>query len=313
MNVLVTGGAGYIGSALVNRLLCDGKQVTVADSLIFSGAHALHGCFTNDLFSFVRRDVRDVNLDDFGHLDAVVNLAAYSLPLSDQYPDEAMAVNRDAAVALGEQCAKKGVHYIFASTCSNYGVKTDGFAIETDILYPSGVYAKSKVAAEQIISKNKATAVLRFATAYGLSAMFRPDLILHGFIRDALLKGEIRLYGTGNYRPLCHVDDLSFSVKRVLESGHYGIYNIGNTRDNYTKAALAVLVQEKTHCEIVDVGGNVDDPRNYRVSFEKAANKIGFYTSHKIDDEIEKIVDAYEQGLLTFEAPKFEQPTRQEK
>lgn len=326
-HVLVVGGAGYIGTALVNRLLLGGKtDVTVADSLIFGGKHALHGmfCFTGDdgaKFEFRRQDVCTMDLDryDVDSIGTVVNLAAYSLPLCDLFPTEAISINRDAAVRLAKQCMDRGVHYIFPSTCSNYGVKVDDYAKEDDLLKPTSVYAKSKVEAEEAMMAiphgGRRITILRLATAYGLGAMFRPDLLLHEFVRDAITHKKIRLYGAGYYRPLCHVDDIARAIARVIEMRRIGgVYNIGNTHQNFTKMELARIIQDETGCDIVEMAteAGTGDVRNYRVSFEKARKELGFYTVHEIKDEVRKMVSAYALGLYDFEARKFEQQKQQQ-
>lgn len=321
-HVVIVGGAGYIGTALVHRLMTRRRptEVTVVDSLIFGGRHALHGFFpfsaegdefeSGHKFTFVKQDVRDINVDDYGdEVGTVVNLAAFSLPLCNMYADVAMSINRDAAVRLARQCTERGIHYVFPSTCSNYGVRADEFAREEDVLKPTSVYAQSKVEAEygmRALSHGDRITILRFATAYGLGGMFRPDLILHEFVRDAILKSKITLFGASFYRPVCHVDDIARAVVDVIQQQTVGgIFNIGNTQHNYTKMELASMVQQETGCEIAAGEGGLTDPRNYKVSFEKARKELMFNTIHEPQLEVKKLVKAYGQCALDFEAPRF--------
>lgn len=307
-HILIAGGAGYIGTALVNRLMqYEHLKVTVIDNLLFGG-HALHSYLASDgeRLKLIKADVRDLALMD--DLYAVVNLASLNLPMSKQYPNEANAINHLAAVELAEQCANNGIKYVFSSTCSNYGVKTEGYAIETDALYPTSVYAKSKVETEQAIQNMPYdnTVILRFATAYGLAARFRPDLILHEFIKDAWTKKLITLNGPNFYRPLCHVDDIARAIIRALNIARpKSVYNIGNTAHNFTKLQLAEMIQEQLPDCAIAVSPSIPDPRNYKVSFEKARKDLFFETIHNPKDEIAKIVNALKDGLLTFEDQKI--------
>ena len=188
--VVEIGGSGYIGSALIQRLLGQGEQVVAVDSLVYD-RHAMHGFFADANFTFVKADVRNITIRNVAgnDVDCVVNLAALTLPASEKAPGQAMEVNTDAAIKLGNECENSSIHYIYPSTCSNYGVKTDGYAVEEDELKPVSTYARTKVAAEHAFSPLRCVTILRFATAYGLGAMFRPDLLLHQFIIDALTKG----------------------------------------------------------------------------------------------------------------------------
>ena len=182
------------------------------------------------------------------------------------------------------------------------------FAIETDALYPTSVYAKSKVETEQAIQNMPYdnTVILRFATAYGLAARFRPDLILHEFIKDAWTKKLITLNGPNFYRPLCHVDDIARAIIRALNIARpKSVYNIGNTAHNFTKLQLAEMIQEQLPDCAIAVSPSIPDPRNYKVSFEKARKDLFFETIHNPKDEIAKIVNALKDGLLTFEDQKI--------
>lgn len=264
MKVLLVGGAGYIGCALARRLRYTEHQVVIVDSVL-------------------GQDIRETSGEGY---DVVVDLASLRLKQSQQNPTEAMDVNYKAAVKL----AKTSKHFIFASTCSNYGIKTEGYATEEDELVPISVYAESKIAAEKELI-GKAT-ILRFATAYGLGDKFREDLLLHEFILDALNKGKIRVYGAENYRPVCHVDDIARAIVMAIEQRPLDVFNIGNSEDNYTKMELAEMVNSIVHPCSIETVTTETDPRNYMVSFEKAVQKLGFRTTHNVKSEVQKIVYA---------------------
>lgn len=260
MKVLVIGGAGYIGLALAKRLTETEHEVVIEDIIL-------------------GQDVREASGEGY---DVVVDLAALRLKQSQANPQVADDVNHKAAVRL----AKTSKHFIFASTCSNYGMNPD-YVDEDCELIPTSVYAQTKVAAEQELM-GRAT-ILRFATAYGLSQKFREDLILHEFVIDALNDGRITLYGADFYRPICHVDDIARAIVMAIEKQPIDVFNIGNTAHNYMKYELAKIVQKSVECDIDIIPAN-PDPRNYRVSFEKAAKEMHYCTIHDVDEEVKHLV-----------------------
>lgn len=317
MKIVVVGGAGYIGSTLVQRLVqTPSLDVTVIDNLFFK-THSLHSWLSYPNFHFIKGDIRDLGVSDMHGADYVVNLAGLTLPLSKRYPELAMEVNHRAAVRLARLCKEVGSKYIFSSTCSNYGIMENGYAMEDDELYPTSVYAKSKVETEKALmhmSDGPDYVIFRFATAYGLGARFRPDLILHEFIKDALLKKRITLFGADFYRPLCHVIDIARAIEMAIVTEEvFGsrnsdrVYNIGNTKHNWTKLALAQMVHIQTACAI-DLSSAVPDPRNYKVSFERAKSKLGFYTIREPAAEVGKIVNGYRTGAIDFEELSYNEP-----
>ena len=247
MKVLVTGGAGYIGSVLVRQLLNKGYQVRAFDSLKFGG-DALYDVMLNPNFEFMKGDVR--NADDVDNalkgIDAIAHLAAIvGDPACKKFSEEAQQTNWDGSVALFEAAEKAGVkRFVFASTCSNYGKMPDpdSFVTETSALNPVSLYAELKVKFENyLLNERKDTSMcstaLRFSTVYGFSPRIRFDLTVNEFTRNAAIHGEQEIWGQQFWRPYCHVDDLARAVVLVLETTEEkvraNVFNVGSTEENY--------------------------------------------------------------------------------
>jgi nucleoside-diphosphate-sugar epimerase len=312
MKILVTGGAGYIGSVLVRQLLKKKHKVRVLDSLKFSG-DALYDVSQHKNFELVKGDIR--NSKDVAKalkgIDAVAHLAAIvGDPACKKYSDEANEVNGSASQALFEACEKAGVkRFVFASTCSNYGKMKDpnSFVHEGSELRPVSLYAELKVAYEKYLLETKkdspvcATA-LRFSTVYGFSPRIRFDLTVNEFTRNVFLTGEQEIWGPEFNRPYCHVDDLAASVALVLESPvekvKAQVFNVGETTENYTKRNLMeeiAKIIKKTKAIYVDAA---DDPRDYRVNSDKIKNELGFKITKRVPDGIKEIYKVLQSGMI---------------
>jgi nucleoside-diphosphate-sugar epimerase len=228
MKVLVTGGAGYIGSVLVRQLLNKGYAVRAFDSLKFGG-EALYDVMTHPQFEFSKGDIR--NATEVGNalvgIDAIVHLAAIvGDPACKKFSEEATTTNWDGSVALFEAAENAGIkRFVFASTCSNYGKMSDpnSFVTEQSELKPVSLYAELKVKFEDyLLNQKKSSTVcstaLRFSTVYGFSPRIRFDLTVNEFTRNAAINGEQEIWGAQFWRPYCHVEDLARSVVLVLES-----------------------------------------------------------------------------------------------
>lgn len=313
MKVLVTGGAGYIGSVLVRQLLDKGYAVRALDSLKFGG-EALYDVMLHPNFEFVKGDVRNA-ADVAGALqgiDAIAHLAAIvGDPACKKYSDEANETNWDGSVALFEAAEKAGVkRFVFASTCSNYGKMPDpnSFVTEESELRPVSLYAELKVKFENYLieerkNSNICSTALRFSTVYGFSPRIRFDLTVNEFTRNATLKGEQEIWGAQFWRPYCHVDDLARSVVLVLESEEArvraNVFNVGSTEENYNKGMIieeVCKVVPNTQVNYVDMN---EDPRDYRVNFDKIKNQLGFTITKKVPDGVKEIYTLLKTGIVT--------------
>lgn len=320
MKVLVTGGAGYIGSVLVRQLLSKGFVVRAFDSLKFGG-DALYDVMLHPNFEFMKGDIRiaDDVKNALEGIDAIAHLASIvGDPACKKFSEEANETNWDGSVALFEAAEKAGIkRFVFASTCSNYGKMSDpnSFVVETSELNPVSLYAELKVKFEKYILEQRkdskmCSTALRFSTVYGFSPRIRFDLTVNEFTRNATIKGEQEIWGQQFWRPYCHVDDLARSVVLVLESPEEkvraNVFNVGSTEENYNKGMLIeevckVVPNVKVH--YVELN---EDPRDYRVNFDKIKNELGFTITKTVPDGIKEIYSLLKTGIVTDSyGPKF--------
>jgi len=309
--VLVTGGAGYIGSVVVRQLLSKGYQVRVIDSLKWGG-DALYDVMQNPNFEFHKGDVRnqaDVDKAVDG-VNGIVHLAAIvGDPACSKYADEANATNWNGSVNLFEAAEKAGVdRFVFASTCSNYGKMADGegFVNEESELNPVSLYAELKVKFENYImherkdSRMCATA-LRYSTVYGASPRIRFDLTVNEFTRNMVVENFQEIWGEQFWRPYCHVDDLSGAAILVLESPEEkvraNVFGVGDTNENYQKGMIIREVQKVVEGEVKYVAKN-EDPRDYRVDFTKIKEELGFKITKTVPDGIKEIAKVVGSGII---------------
>jgi nucleoside-diphosphate-sugar epimerase len=322
MRVLVTGGAGYVGSIVSRLLLEAGYEVRVLDSLLHGGEAVLSLC-PFDGFEFVRADIRDAAAVEHSlhGVEAVVHLAAIvGDPACKRDPELAAVVNRDASLRLIGLSADAGVsRFVFASTCSNYGKTNDagGYVDERADLRPLSVYAETKVAVEQrLLGENDDlphATVLRFATIFGLSPRPRFDLTVNEFAAELYTKRKLAVFGEQSWRPYLHVADAARAVLIVLEAPLTDVsgvvFNVGTTAENYRKSDLIQLVREQlenaTALEVERVA-QAQDPRDYQVSFARFESVFGFRASRTVPDGIREVIHALASGIISdYEDPRY--------
>ena len=317
MKVLVTGGAGYIGSALVPQLLSSGHRVRVVDALLHGG-QSLLGAFSHPEFEFVRGDLTeaDVVRAAVERMDAVVHLAAIvGDPACARQPEQARAVNLGASLALLDAARKAGVkRFVFASTCSNYGRMKDPtcYVDETSELAPVSLYAETKVVFERtLLAENGLVATpLRFATVYGVSARMRFDLTVNEFTMEMLTKGRLVVFGEQFWRPYIHVRDAARAIALVLaapESQIAGrVFNVGATDQNYQKRQIVDLIRPFAPQAVVESVKRDEDPRDYRVSFDRVRGDLGFEVSRTVPDGIAEVAVLVRSGVISnFDDPRY--------
>ncbi len=310
--ILVTGGAGYVGSTLVRHLLAAGARVRVLDRLKFGG-ESLLSLLPRPRFELVPGDVRDeaAVAAALEGVDAVVHLAAIvGDPACAREPEEATAVNRDASIRLHElACAAGAARFVFASTCSNYGKMPDPDqpVDERSALRPISLYARTKVAVEEhLLGCDRDCAAqptcLRLSTVHGLSPRMRFDLTVNEFTRDLALGRELVIFGRQFWRPYCHVADVARAVSLVLTADPatvgFEVFNVGSDGENYTKQAIVDQVLERFPGSAVRYVERDEDPRDYRVSFAKIEQHLDFRPTKTVADGIAEIAATVQQGLF---------------
>jgi nucleoside-diphosphate-sugar epimerase len=309
---LVTGGAGYVGSVLVDELLATGRQVRALDSLLHGDVPSLLLAWGNPAFDFIRADVRDpdriraavADVDEIVHFAAIVGDPACS-----RSPELAREVNVEATRALLDEAERAGIErFVFASTCSNYGKLEDAdtYATEDWDLRPVSLYAETKVEAErEVLGRARpgfATTCLRFATVYGTSPRMRFDLTVNEFTRDLLLTNDLVVYGEQFWRPYIHVRDAARAVRHVLDQAPAAVagevFNAGNTEENYRKLDIVELLRTRIPGAEIQFVQKDEDPRDYRVGFERIEERLGYRTTRTVPDGIDEVIALLQSGLL---------------
>ena len=309
MNVLVTGGAGYVGSTLVPLLLAAGHRVRVVDALLHGGEPLLP-VFADPAFEFVRGDLTSAAMVQaaVSGMDAVIHLAAIvGDPACARQPERAKAVNLDASLALLAAARDAGTkRFVFASTCSNYGRMKDPSSLvdEDSELAPVSLYAETKVAVEKALLAERGLAAtpLRFATVYGVSARMRFDLTVNEFTMEMMTKGKLVVFGEQFWRPYIHVRDAARALALVLDAPETAVggrvFNVGSTAENYQKKQLVELIKRETPEAVVEYVHRNEDPRDYRVSFERMRSELGFETSWTVPDGIAEVARLVRSGVI---------------
>ena len=305
MNVTITGGAGYIGSLLVERLLGGGHEVTVLDVLLHGQREVADG-LTRAGARLVEGDVRDAaaRAEALEGAEALVHLAAIvGDPACAQAPELSQAINVDASQALFGEAGERGIaRLIFASTCSNYGRMADPTVAldETAPLAPVSLYASQKVEIERALLAGGVATCLRFATVYGLSPRMRFDLTVNQFTRDLWAGRVLEVYGGQFWRPYVHAGDAGRAIELVLsqpaERVAGRVFNVGESGENYRKQDLVELITAHLGRGEISYVERNEDPRDYRVSFERVRAELGFVPALRVPDGIAEVTAALEAG-----------------
>lgn len=315
-HILITGGAGYIGSMLTAELLRQNYRVTVLDTLLFGGESILP-FFSHPNFHFIKSDVTElrairdaVKRDDVP--SAVIHLAGIvGFPACQAVGKQvAWKYNFDATKRVFEQASDLGVErFVFASTYSNYGLSEDGKPVtEESPLNPQSLYAETKIAAEEFLLSQKdstcAPLLFRFATLYGISPRTRFDLIVNQFVLEAFTKRELIIYQRGYSRSFVHIRDVIRGVIMGLEAEQSKIrgqvFNLGTENGNYSKNDIVNFILRRMPETVVEYkdltfGG---DMRDITVSFEKIKRALGFDTMLTVDDGVREVLFVLKSGLI---------------
>lgn len=296
--VLVTGGAGYIGSWVVQDLLKVGYQVTVIDRLMF-GRDGLDGVATNPQLRIVVGDCRDEDLlrEEMQHASAVVHLAGLvGDPACAVDEGVSKSINVDSTLLAARLAREADARFVFASSCSVYGVSSE-ISDEQAKRAPVSIYARNKCEAEDLLAEittdRFAPVILRFATIHGLSPRPRFDLVVNLFSALATRNGAITVFGGDQWRPFVHCADVAEALVTAVEAPDNlvcgEIFNVGSDPENYRIKDLATLVSQEIPGTQVSYSEQVDDERDYRVSFDKIRQRLGFVPERTVSQSIREI------------------------
>ena len=312
MRVLVTGGAGYLGSRVSALLLEAGWEVTVLDRFFFGG-EGLLSVLDHPHLRLVPGDIRDEEALRAAcqGVNCVVHLAALvGEPACTVDPEATRAINLHASELILHSAEKSGVQkLLLISTCSNYGVAdSDVLANEDSPLRPLSLYAETKVQAEQVFLEASddrlSTCVLRLGTICGLSPRMRFNLLVNEMARSAALGDAISIYGPKAWRPFLHIRDAAEAIRVCLESPrvatHREVFNV--VGENCQKESLAQLALKHFPQTKISVLDAETDPRDYRVSGERIVSQLGFRPVGTVETAFLEVAIAVREGV--FQDPK---------
>ena len=306
VRIVVTGGAGYLGSCLCRRLLEENHEVTCLDNLLY-GVEPIRPLLRNTNFHLLEGDIRDMTTitTAINGAEAVIHLASIvGQQAANLNPKVTMEINYLATKNLAELCRLHNVStLIFASTCSVYGARPNDLIDEKSATCPVDLYGETKIRSEAaILDVFPDATILRTATLFGSSPRMRFDLAVNRFVAQALQDKKLMVFGGQQYRPFLHVQDAVEAYLLVLRHHLKGIYNI--SWENWQIADVAKLISDSLGAEM-EISTKVVDLRDYKVSYDKI-KKMGFRPERSIQLAMKEISDRYEDEFKDYRLPKFD-------
>lgn len=303
MKILVTGGAGYVGSILVPELLKIGHEIRVLDNLMYRQTSLLPSLI-DDAFEFINGDIRDVETVDkaVNDVDMIIHLAAIvGAPACKKNRKVAEETNYQGTVNV-DNARDDSQKLIYASTGSVYGALNE-ICTERSPTNPLSIYGITKLEAEKHVMQSGNSVAYRFATGFGLSSKFRLDLLPNDFVFNALKNRYLVIYDKDFKRTFIHIKDMVRSYVFGIENFcrlEDEIYNIGSETMNYTKEEIVKAINETIDFEIYYADKGIPDPdrRNYEVSYQKIRDK-GFETSISLKKGIDELINGFK--MLSME------------
>ena len=308
---LITGGAGYIGALACRELMLAGRNVRVLDCLLH-GQESIAADLEAAGVEVIRGDIRDAAAREAAlrGVDEVVHLAAIvGDPACARDPETAAETNVQGSRALLEAARQAGVKsLVFASTCSNYGRMADPTVpiSEDGALHPVSLYAEQKVEIERLLLSGSTGSLrptcLRFATVYGVAPRMRFDLTVNEFTRDLWAGRTLEVFGEQFWRPYVHVSDAARAIRTALDAPDsvtaHAVFNVGNSGENYRKIDLVEAIRREIPRGEVTYVHRDEDPRDYKVNFDKVRADLGFATKMTVPDGIREIARALDANAL---------------
>jgi nucleoside-diphosphate-sugar epimerase len=307
MKILITGGAGYIGSVLTNLALQNGHSVVAVDHLWFN-EHIPLIHLSNPDYTFIKGDIRDKSVIEgaMQNIDFVIHTAAVvGDPASKLFPEDTKSINETASYQLIDLARERKVKgFIFFSTCSNYGIAND-LATEETPLSPLSLYAESKVNVERYLTekvKDMDWVIGRLSTIYGASPRMRFDLTVNDFTLNGWKKKYLDIFLPESYRPYIHVFDLANVMMNII--ANFGtvknnVFNIGFPGENYQKIQIANTVKKYIPDVKIDILKEGGDKRDYQVDFSKLHKFISVKQIFNVDKSVAEIFEMLEKGYIT--------------
>jgi nucleoside-diphosphate-sugar epimerase len=307
-NVLMIGGAGYIGSALLPKLLEKGYRVRLLDLLLY-GTEPIQPWLEHPHLEVMQADFRQVDkvVEAMRGIDAVIHLGGLVGDPACALDEElTIEINLMATRMIAEVAKGSGVgHFIFASTCSVYGA-SDEILDERSELNPVSLYARSKIASEKVLLKMAderfAPVMLRLGTIYGLSGRTRFDLVINLLTAKAIVDHEIPIFGGDQWRPFVHVDDAARAIARVLEAPYplvkNQVFNVGSNEQNYKIRQVGEMIHSRVPAARLLYKDEDTDKRNYWVNFNKIQRTLDFQPNWTVETGVEQVIEAILSGKV---------------
>lgn len=308
MKVAITGGAGYLGSVLTEKLLDKGYEVCVLDNFLY-GKESLEDLLNNPNLTIIDGDIRDLRnvVKSLNGSNAIIHLASI---VGDQAGDlEAKTtteINYLATKNIAELCQMYGKKMLFASTCSVYGDESKDIMAEDFKItpVPISLYGETKLKSEQAILSipNLDVAILRLGTLFGLSKRMRFDLAINLFIAKAMMGEKITVFGGEQCRPFLHIQDAADAFIMALENNWIGLFNV--SWKNFQIKEVAETIAKHLNAK-VEITKEIVDKRNYKVTTEKV-DKLGFKPKRDLKFAIEEIKKAFDNKIIKdYKLPKY--------
>ena len=314
--VLVIGGAGYIGSALLPKLFAKGYKVRLLDLLLYGNEPIAEWLEHPDL-EIMQADFRQIDkvVEAVKGVDAVIHLGGIvGDPACALNEELTIDINLMATRMIAEVAKGSGVgHFIFASTCSVYGA-ADHELDERSTLNPVSLYARSKISSEKVLLQMAddrfSPVILRFGTIYGLSGRTRFDLVVNLLSAKAVIDDEITIFGGEQWRPFLHVDDAAEAVSLVLEAPlglvRNQIFNVGSNEQNYTIRQIGEIIHSLVpQAQVINKGDDIDR-RNYWVNFNKIRWTLDFVPKWTVEAGVQQVIDAiHNKQVLDYKDARY--------